>query len=70
MNLHRKNGRDYLMGKTKYRRLLELVGDLGWDYERMSVSGQKTLDEIWQILDIEDGGADLPELTELHKGGK
>jgi hypothetical protein len=54
------------MGKTKYRRLLELVGDLGWDYERMSVSGQKTLDEIWQILDIEDGGADLPELTELH----
>jgi hypothetical protein len=66
MNLHRKNGRDYLMGKTKYRRLLELVGDLGWDYERMSVSGQKTLDEIWKILDIEDGGADLPELTELH----
>ena len=66
MNLHRKNGRDYLMGKTKYRRLLELVGDLGWDYERMSVSGQKTLDEIWKILDIQDGGADLPELTELH----
>ena len=66
MNLHRKNGKDYLMGKTKYRRLLELVGDLGWDYERMSVSGQKTLDEIWQILDIKDGGADLPELTELH----
>ena len=36
-------------------RLLTLITDLGWDYQRMSRSGRETYDEIQQLL----GG--LPE---------
>ena len=36
-------------------RLLTLITDLGWDYQRMSRSGTETYDEIHQLL----GG--LPE---------
>ena len=34
---------------------LDLLGDLGWDYQRMSRSGREVYDEIQQLL----GG--LPE---------
>ena len=34
---------------------LDLLGDLGWDYQRMSCSGREVYDEIQQLL----GG--LPE---------
>ena len=37
------------MGKLK--RLLELIDDLNWDYDRMSSSSQKTMDKINQILE-------------------
>ena len=37
------------MGKLK--RLLELIDDLNWDYDRMSSSGQETMDKINQILE-------------------
>ena len=29
---------------------LDLLGDLGWDYQRMSKSGRETYDEIQQLL--------------------
>ena len=31
---------------------LALLGDLGWDYQRMSRSGRETYDEIMQMLGI------------------
>ena len=41
------------MGKLK--RLLELINDLNWDYERLSYGGQETMDKINQIIkEIED----------------
>ena len=39
------------MGKLK--RLLELIDDLNWDYDRMSSSGQETLDKLCKVLGIE-----------------
>ena len=34
-------------------KLKTLTDDLGWDYERMSSSGQETLDEIYTILGMQ-----------------
>ena len=31
-------------------KLLTLITDLGWDYQRMSMSGREVYDEIQQIL--------------------
>jgi len=31
---------------------LDLLGDLGWDYQRMSKSGRETYDEMMQMLGI------------------
>jgi len=31
----------------------DLVRDLSWDYDRMSQSGQQTLEKLFEILDIE-----------------
>ena len=31
-------------------RLLELINDMGWDYDRFSSSGQETYDKICTIL--------------------
>ena len=31
-------------------KLLELINDMGWDYDRFSSSGQKTYDQICVIL--------------------
>ena len=31
-------------------KLLSLITDLGWDYQRMSRSGQEVFDEIHQLL--------------------
>ena len=35
---------------SKLKRLLELIDDLNWDYDRMSSSGQETMDKINQII--------------------
>ena len=32
--------------------LLDLIGDLGWDYQCMTSSGRETYDEIMQMLGI------------------
>ena len=37
--------------KTALKELLPLVGDLGWEYERMSQSGQETLDAIDKVFE-------------------
>ena len=31
---------------------LDLLGDLGWDYQRMSMSGRETYDEICHLLNM------------------
>ena len=36
------------MGKLK--RLLELIDDLNWDYDRLSYGGQETMDKINQLI--------------------
>lgn len=38
---------------TKKEQILLLVADLGWDYDRMSSPGQKTYDELCNLLGIE-----------------
>jgi len=38
---------------TKKEQILLLVADLGWDYDRMSSSGQKTYDALCNLLGIE-----------------
>ena len=34
--------------------LLELISDMGWDYDRFSSSGQETYDKITKILGMDD----------------
>lgn len=38
---------------SKREQLLILIADLGWDYDKMSSSGQKTYDDICKLLGIE-----------------
>jgi len=38
---------------SKREQLLILVADLGWDYYRMTSSGQKTYDDLCKLLGIE-----------------
>ena len=37
----------------KAERLLDLLNDLGWEYQRMSTDGQTTLNEIYAMVGIE-----------------
>ena len=39
-------------------KLIGLADDLGWEYDRMSSSGQETLDKIYKILGMET----IPEI--------
>jgi len=41
------------MNKEEAERLLALLKDLGWEYERMSTDGQVTLNEIYDMVGIE-----------------
>ena len=34
------------------KKFIDLLSDLGWDYQRMSRSGRETYDEIMQMLGI------------------
>lgn len=36
---------------NKLKKLIELVDNLNWDYDRMSSSSQKTMDKINHILE-------------------
>ena len=37
----------------KLKVLMKLIDDLNWDYDRMSSSGQETLDKLCKVLGIE-----------------
>ena len=41
---------------------LDLLGDLGWDYQRMSRSGRETYDEIMQMIGVIEEGEVYMEL--------
>lgn len=38
---------------TKAEKIQELVADLGWDYDRLSSCGQKTYNQLCELLSIE-----------------
>lgn len=38
---------------TKKERLIHLVAELGWDYQKMSVSGQQIYNELCDLLGIQ-----------------
>lgn len=40
-------------GKIIDHEVLELIADLGWDYDRMSSSGQETYEAICKKLGLE-----------------
>jgi hypothetical protein len=41
------------MGKKETaKELIKLLDDLGWDYDRMSSSGQITMDKIWKLVGL------------------
>ena len=46
---------DALLHKYQHMvdKLKTLTDDLGWDYERMSSSGQETLDKIYTVLGMQ-----------------
>ena len=37
---------------TKKEQILLLVADLGWDYDRMSSSGQETYEKLCKVLSL------------------
>ena len=41
------------MSREEAERLLDLLNDLGWEYQRMSTSGKVTLNEIYDMVGIE-----------------
>ncbi len=38
----------------KTKRIIELIADLDFEYDRMSSSGQKTYDTICELLNIQE----------------
>ena len=41
------------MGKKETaKELIKLLDDLGWEYDRMSSSGQITMDKIWKLVGL------------------
>lgn len=41
------------MSKEQKEKLIKLIGDLGWDYDRMSSSGQQVYNELCDLLGIQ-----------------
>ena len=61
----KRSSKEILMNKE----ILALIEDLGWEYDRMSSSGQEAYDKLAKYLeDIDDGYADSIELdSETHQ---
>ena len=36
------------------KEIIKLIDDLGWEYDRMSSSGQETYDKLTDLLEITD----------------
>ena len=47
----------------KGHKLIELILDMQWDYDRMSSSGQQTLDKIYKILNTPEETVVINEVT-------
>ena len=43
-------------------KFIDLLGDLGWDYQCMTTSGRETYDEIMQMLGVIEEGEVYMEL--------
>jgi hypothetical protein len=41
------------MTNEKKQKLIKLIGDLGWDYDRLSSSGQQVYNELCDLLGIQ-----------------
>tara|TARA_B100000073_G_scaffold94364_1_gene74887 strand:- start:439 stop:684 length:246 start_codon:yes stop_codon:yes gene_type:complete len=48
MKKHKPQGRH--LTKETNNKIKELLDDLGWEYDRMSSSGQETLDKLYNIF--------------------
>ena len=50
MHIESTNKQGVFKACKEGHRLLELINDMGWDYDRFSSSGQETYDKICVIL--------------------
>ena len=41
------------MSKEQKEKLIKLIADLGWDYDRMSSAGRQTYEELCDLLGIQ-----------------
>ena len=48
-----KKGNDMNIDKDELIKLVILVGELGWDYDRLSTSGQETYNKLCDLLGIQ-----------------
>ena len=50
MHIESTNKQSVFKGDEDGHQLLQLIDDMGWDYDRFSSSGQETYDKICVIL--------------------
>ena len=50
MHIESTNKQSVFNADEDGHQLLKLIDDMGWDYDRFSLSGQKTYDQICVIL--------------------
>ena len=50
MYISTTNKKGNFKGDKKGHELIKLIIDMQWDYDRLSSSGQETLDKIYKIL--------------------
>ena len=55
------------MKRSKIQELQALVEDMYWEYDRVSSSGQKTLDKIAKLVDVATD-AEMNEVIERRNG--
>ena len=57
-----------IMKRSKIQELQALVEDMYWEYDRVSSSGQKTLDKIAKLVGVATE-AEMNEVIERRYGG-
>ena len=48
-------------------KIIDIMNDLEWDRERLSTSGQETLDEFWELIEREGNLATLESYIKLNE---
>lgn len=48
-------------------KIIDIMNDLEWDRERLSTSGQETLDEFWELIEREGNLATLESYKKLNE---